>query len=174
MLPPRQKLETTGMSTTARKRFSEETLREVEKVLSSYPVKESAVLPLLHIAQREFGSVDRDAVALVAETAGVTPARVAQTMSFYTMLSPVPQGKHVIEVCNNISCSLLGSETILEHLERRLGVKRGATRPDGLVTLKSVECLGSCGTAPVMIVNDKYHENLTVDKVESILKELGL
>ncbi len=145
--------------------FSQEAQNEIEKVISSYVVKESAVLPLLHIAQREFGCVDSEAVELVARALGVSHTRVADTASFYTMFSSVPLGKHVIQVCTNVTCSLLGSESILHHLESRLGVGRGRTRPDGL---------GSCGTAPVMAVNGTYYESLTTDKVESILRDLGL
>jgi NADH-quinone oxidoreductase subunit E len=162
------------MSEPRKKAFSAATLQEVQNVIASYPVRDSAILPVLHVAQREFGFLDQDVVKLVAETVGTSPVRVAETISFYTMFSAVPRGKHVIQICTNVSCSLLGSQSIVEHLEKRLGIKRGSTRPDGLVTLKTVECLGSCGTAPVMIVNDRYYENLTVEKIESILGELGI
>jgi NADH-quinone oxidoreductase subunit E len=162
------------MAETTGRRFSPEAQKEIDRVVFAYPVKESAVLPLLHIAQREFGCVDNEAVELVAATLGVSPTRVAETASFYTMFSSVPLGRNVIQVCTNVSCSLLGSESIVCHLESRLGMARDTTRPDGLVTLGTVECLGSCGTAPVMAVNGVYHENLTTEKVESILRELGL
>jgi len=162
------------MEKTSARRFSREAQKEVEKIVFSYAVKESAILPLLHIAQREFGCVDDDAVRLVAGTLGISATRVAQTASFYTMFSRAPLGKHVIQVCTNVSCSLLGSESLLRYLETRLGVLRGRTRSDGLVTLSTVECLGSCGTAPVMAVNGTYHENLTEEKAESVLRELGL
>jgi len=162
------------MAETTERKFSEEVRSEAERIVFSYGVKESAVLPLLHIAQREFGCVDGEVVELVARTLGISPTRVAETASFYTMFSPAPLGKHVIQVCTNVSCSLLGSESIVRYLETRLGVVRGRTRPDGLVTLSTVECLGSCGTAPVMAANGTYYENLTTEKVESILRELGL
>lgn len=162
------------MGKTTGKTFSQDTLKEIERIILSYSVKESAILPLLHIAQREFGCVDSEGIELVAETLGISSTRIAETASFYTMFSAVRMGRHVIQVCTNISCSLLGSESILSYLETRLGVARGRTRPDGLVTLKTVQCLGSCGTAPVMTVNDKYYENLTTEKVESILRELGV
>jgi NADH-quinone oxidoreductase subunit E len=162
------------MSETTNKTFSPEVRKEIEKVILSYCVKESAVLPLLHIAQREFGCVDSEAVELVADALGISSVRVAEAASFYTMFSPAPLGKYVIQVCTNVSCSLLGSESIVSYLEKRLAVDRGRTRQDGLVTLHTVECLGSCGTAPVMAVNDKYYENLTTEKVESILLEMGI
>ena len=162
------------MAETTGKKFSPEAQKEIDKVVFAYGVKESALLPMLHIAQKEFGCVDSEAVELVARTLGVSPTRVAETASFYTMFSSVLLGKHVIQVCTNVSCSLLGSGSILRHLEKRLGVTRGRTRPDGLVTLGTVECLGSCGTAPVMAVDGTYYENLTTEKVESILRDLGL
>ena len=159
---------------TERKEFSEAARREIDEALSGYPVRDSAILPVLHIAQREFGSLDGEAVRLIAEALGIEPARIQQTMSFYTMFHATPVGKNVIEVCTNISCSLLGSENILDHLEKRLGISCGSTTPDGLVTLRTVECLGSCGTAPVMTVNGKYYEGLDVEKVEAVLREMGV
>ncbi|KPJ60342.1 MAG: hypothetical protein AMJ46_07155 [Latescibacteria bacterium DG_63] len=157
-----------------KKEFSEAARREIEEILSSYPVRDSAVLPLLHLAHREFGFVDDEVVGLVAGVLEVGPVRVEQAASFYTMFHKRPQGKHVIEVCTNISCSLLGSESILSYLEKRLGISRGSTTPDGLVTLRTVECLGSCGTAPVMTVNGRYYEDLNIEKVEGILREMGV
>ncbi len=162
------------MAETIPRKFSDEGQKEAERIVSSYGVKESAVLPLLHLAQREFGCVDDGAVELVARELGVSPVRVAGTASFYTMFSRAPLGKYVILVCTNVSCSLLGSEGMVRLLETRLGVARGETRGDGLVTLGTVECLGSCGTAPVMAVNGAYYENLTAEKVEAVLRELGL
>jgi NADH-quinone oxidoreductase subunit E len=159
---------------TAKKEFSKTALSEIESVLSSYPVRDSATLPLLHLAQREFGLVDNEVVELIAAVLGVEPLRVRQAASFYTMFEEKPRGKHLIEICNNISCALLGSESILSYVEKRLGISRGATTPDGLVTLRTVECLGSCGTAPVMTVDGRYHEGLTVEKVETVLREIGV
>ena len=162
------------MAEPTRTKLSDKARTEMERIISSYAVKESAVLPLLHLAQRELGCVDDDAIRLVADALGVSPVRVAGAASFYTMFSRAPLGKHVIQVCTNVSCSLLGSESIVRHLETRLGVSRGRTRADGAVTLGTVECLGSCGTAPVMAVNGTYYENLTAEKVDAVLRELGL
>ena len=163
-----------NMAETTPRKLSEEAQKEMERIVFSFGVKESAVLPLLHLAQREFGCVDDEAIELVARALGISPVRVAGTASFYTMFNRTPLGKHVIQVCTNVSCSLLGSENMVRHLETRLGVSRGRTRADGLVTLGTVECLGSCGTAPVMSVNGTYYENLTTEKVEAVLRELGL
>ncbi len=157
-----------------RKEFSKTALGEIKSILSRYPERESATLPLLHLAQKEFGFVDEEAIRLIAEVLEVEPLKVRQSASFYTMFEEKPRGKHLIEVCNNISCSLVGSESILEFVEKRLGISRGSTTPDGLVTLRTVECLGSCGTAPVMAVDGKYYEELTVEKVEAVLKEMGV
>ncbi|UCF78390.1 MAG: NAD(P)H-dependent oxidoreductase subunit E [Candidatus Eiseniibacteriota bacterium] len=157
-----------------KRKFSEAALKEVESTTSSYPVTDSAILPLLHIAQREFGCVDEEAVRLIARTLDVEPLRVKETMSFYTMFDEKPRGKYLIEVCTNISCSLLGSDSLLGYLEERLKVPRGSTTPDGLVTLITVECLGSCGTAPVMSVNGEYHEGVTREKLDDLLREIGV
>jgi NADH-quinone oxidoreductase subunit E len=156
-----------------RKQFSDQALREIEAIAASYPVRKSATLPLLHLAQREFGFIDNEVVELVADTLGVKPIYVEEALGFYTMFHRSPGGKYVIQVCTNISCSLLGSDDILSYLEKRLGIPRGSTTPNGLVTLKGVECLGSCGTAPVMMINDTYYENLSVERVEGILQDIG-
>jgi len=162
------------MEMAKKKEFSQEALKEIETIVASYPVKQSAVLPLLHLAQREFGFIDDETVELIAGVLGIKPIQVEQALGSYSIFHRVPHGKYVIQVCTNISCSLLGAEEILCHLEKRLGVNRDSTTPDGLVTLKTVECLGSCGTAPVMTINDTYYENLSIDKVETILHEVGV
>jgi NADH:ubiquinone oxidoreductase subunit E len=101
-----------------------------------------------------------------------SPALVASVASFYTMLNREPVGRHLIQVCTNISCSLLGAEHLLEYISRKLGIQPGETTPDGEFTLLEVECLGSCGTAPMMQVNDRYYENLTEEKADQILSGL--
>ena len=163
-----------GTHMSGERKFSERALKEIESVLAGYPARTSAILPLLHLAQREFGFIDNEIVEFVADLAGVKPIHVEEALGFYTMFHRTQSGKYVIQICTNISCSLLGSEEILTHLEKRLGIARGSTTSDGLVTLKTVECLGSCGTAPVMMVNDTYHENLSIEKVETILNGIGV
>ncbi|MFH0777552.1 MAG: NAD(P)H-dependent oxidoreductase subunit E [Candidatus Eisenbacteria bacterium] len=157
-----------------KRQFSGSALGEIKEILSRYPVQESALLPVLHIAQRDFGCVDEGVVVLVADVVGVSHNRVRESASFYTMFSREPRGRHVIRICTNISCALSGSEDILAFLVKRLGIPPGGTSQNGLVTLETVECLGSCGTPPVMMVDDEYHENLNQEKVQAILRKMGV
>ncbi len=146
-----------------------------DEVRKQYPpeMKSSLVLPLLQIMQEEKGHLtDSDAV-FVAEYIGVPAMQVKEALSWYTMLYKEPVGRHVVKVCRNISCSLLGAERLIEHLKKRLGVEPGETTPDGKFTLLTVECLASCGTAPAMQVNDTYHEELNEEKVDKILGDLS-
>jgi NADH-quinone oxidoreductase subunit E len=153
--------------------FSDTTRREFERILSRYPTREAAILPSLHLVQRDFGYVSDEAIAYVAELLGFTPARIEGVATFYTMYNRRPVGKYHLQVCRNISCSLLGAEHLIEHVARKLGIKPGETTPDGKFTLSKAECLGSCGTAPVMQVNDDYHENLTEEKIDALLDRLA-
>ena len=152
--------------------FSEPARRELEAILSRYPDKEAAILPALHLAQREFGYVSDEAIVCVAEILGFTPARIEGVATFYTMYNRKPVGKYHLQICRNISCSLLGAEHLIEHVSKKLGILPGETTPDGKFTLSKVECLGSCGTAPVLQLNDDYHENLTEEKVDALLDGL--
>ena len=152
--------------------FSENARRELEALLARYPDKEAAILPTLHIAQREFGHVSDEAIVYVAGLLGFTPARIEGVATFYTMYNRKAVGKYHVQVCRNISCSLLGAEHLIAHVSQKLGIKPGETTPDGKFTLSTAECLGSCGTAPVMQVNDDYHENLTEEKIDALLDRL--
>ena len=152
--------------------FSEETRRELDRVVSRYPDREAAILPALHLAQREFGYVSDEAIAHVAGLIGVTAARVEGVATFYTMYNRKPVGKYHVQICRNLSCSLMGAEHLIERVSKKLGIKPGETTADGRITLTKAECLGSCGTAPVMQVNDDYHENLTADSIDRILDGL--
>jgi NADH-quinone oxidoreductase subunit E len=139
-----------------------------------YPpgMQTSLVLPLLHCVQDAQGYVtEADAVA-IAEYIGMPPIQVVEALTWYTMFEREPQGRYVIKVCRNIACSLRGSEQIVAHLERRLGIGVGETTADGRFTLKTVECLASCGTAPAMQVNRSYHEQLDEAKLDRILESL--
>jgi len=149
--------------------FKPEVMEEVGKLLSRYPTKEAALLPLLHIAQREFGHVSLEAEAYVGSLLDLPATRVHGVSTFYTMYNKKPVGRHHVQVCTNVSCSLLGAQHIVKYLESKLGVKPGQTTGDGKFTLSEVECLGSCGTAPVMQINDDYYENLTEKKIDEIL-----
>ena len=152
--------------------FSEETRRELDRVVSRYPDREAAILPALHLAQREFGHVSDEAIKYVAGLVGVSPARVEGVATFYTMYNRKPVGKYHVQICRNLSCSLMGAEHLIERVSKKLGIKPGETTADGRITLTKAECLGSCGTAPVMQVNDDYYENLTEDSIDRILDGL--
>lgn len=152
--------------------FSDTARRELEAILARYPDKEAAILPALHLAQREFGYVTDEAIVGVAEILGFTPARIEGVATFYTMYNRKPVGKYHVQICRNISCSLLGAEHLIEHVSKKLGIRPGETTPDGKFTLSKVECLGSCGTAPVLQLNDDYHENLTEETIDALLDGL--
>ena len=138
-----------------------------------YPQPRSALIPSLLLAQDEIGYLSQDAVREVAVIFRVAPNEVYEVASFYTMLFKKPVGKYVIQVCTNISCLLCNCEEIMAHLQRRLQIRPGETTQDGRFTLLEVECLASCGTAPVVQINEDYHENLTVEKLDRILDSLN-
>ena len=152
--------------------FSAEGKKAFEDILTRYPNKESALLPALHLAQREFGHFTVDRMDALAELLGLPKVRVYRVVSFYTMYQRQEVGTYFLQVCTNISCSLLGAEKLVDHLETKLGIKAGETTPDGLFTLCEVECLGACGNAPVMMVNDDYYEDLTVEKIDTLIDQL--
>jgi NADH-quinone oxidoreductase subunit E len=153
-------------------KFSEKAHREYEGILSRYPSPETAVISVLELAQREFGSVSDDVETYLSELMGVPPAKIHAAATFYTLFNTKPVGKHHIQVCRNLSCSLLGAESLIEHLERTLGISVGETTEDGMFTLSTVECLGSCGTAPMMQIDDDYYENLTPERVDEVIDNL--
>ena len=152
--------------------FSTEGKKTFEHILTRYQNKESALLPTLHLAQKEFGHFTVERMDAIAELLGLPKVRVYRVVSFYTMYNRQEVGKYLLQVCTNISCSLLGAEKLVSHLGEKLGIKVGETTPDGLFTLCEVECLGACGGAPVMMVNDDYYEDLTVEKVNALLDQL--
>lgn len=150
--------------------FSKEGMRQFNEVLRWYPNRQAAILAALHIAQREFGYISPDVVRYVAKLLGLSQARVQGVVTFYTMLNQRPVGRYHLQVCRNVSCSLLGAFHLVEYISEKLGITPGDTTPDGRFTLSLVECLGSCGTAPVMQLNDDYIENLTEEKIDEILE----
>jgi NADH-quinone oxidoreductase subunit E len=147
---------------------------EFEKLRVRYPAgfESSLVLPCLRRIQEERGYVADSDIEELAEFLGVPAIQVEEVLSFYTQFRRRPVGRWHLQVCRNVSCSMRGAEGLIEHFERRLGVGPGATTADGRFTLTTVECLGSCGTAPAMMVNDRYVENLTPESVDALLKEL--
>jgi NADH-quinone oxidoreductase E subunit len=153
--------------------LSEKSKAEILRIRSEYPDPNSALLPALYLAQQDYGGwLPEAAYDEVATLMGLSPTFVASVASFYTLLNRKPVGRHLIQVCTNISCSLLGAENVLDAIGRKLGIRPGETTPDGKFTLLEVECLGSCGTAPMMQVGDRTYENLTVDKIDRILANL--
>lgn len=149
--------------------FSPQALQKISDIIGRYPQKQSAVVPVLYLAQEEFGELSPEVIACVAKVMEMPAARLYGIVTFYTMLHMKPVGRNHIQVCRTLPCALQGAEKILEFLKNRLGVGLGETTPDGKITLSTVECLASCGTAPVMQINDEYYENLSEDKLEKIL-----
>jgi len=147
-------------------------MREFEATVARYPKKEAAMLPVLYLAQREFGHLGPEAIEYVAKLMEQPPARVHGVVSFYTMYNMKPIGRHHIQVCRTLPCALRGAETVTDLLKQKLGIQPGQTSSDGRFTLSEVECLASCGTAPMMQINDDYYENLTEEKINEILESM--
>jgi NADH-quinone oxidoreductase E subunit len=159
-------------ASTENARFSPEIEAEIDRHLAKYPVKRSAILPLMFIVQRERGYLDPPGVSYLADRLGVRITDIWEVATFYSMINTKPIGKHHIQVCRTLSCKILGSDKITKHCSEKLGIRPGETTPDGRFSLSEVECLGSCGTAPMFQVNFDYHENLTTEKVDGILEKL--
>jgi NADH-quinone oxidoreductase E subunit len=152
--------------------FSAQSKQRIEKAVAQYPQKQAALLPVLHIAQEQFGHLPDEVLELVAATLELAPAHVYGVITFYTMFHREQRGRHELMVCTNISCMLRGAYDILHHLERKLGIKPGETTPDGMFTLVEEECLAACANAPMMICGTDYFLDLTEKKIDVILDEL--
>ena len=138
-----------------------------------YPKRKSMIVPALHIAQEHYGWIPNEAVDAVAEFLELAPNYVKSDASFYAMFFLEKPGRHVIQICHNISCYLEGAEDIVEHLEKKLGIKCGGTTADGKFSLVTVECLAACGRGPVIQINNReYHEQMTIAKVDALLNSL--
>ena len=157
----------------ARIEFSPEDLQEVRRLQGLYPDRRAALLPVLQLAQEAFGHISLEAEEYVAGLFDLSPAHVHEVVTFYTLFFREPKGRHVISVCHNLTCHLLGAQQVLAHLKQRLGVEVGGTTPDGRVTLLGVECLCACEMAPMLQVDDRYEGNLTREKVDRILEGLA-
>jgi NADH-quinone oxidoreductase subunit E len=153
-------------------RFTTDNAAFADDIIARYPVKKSALIPLLHLAQEQDGHVTDDAMEHIAELVDVTPAEVLGTCSFYEMFKREPVGDYVVNVCTNISCLLLGGEELLHHLEQRLGIKAGDTTPDGKFTLEDVECIAACTEAPCLQVNYRYFHRIGNDEVDVLIDDL--
>ena len=154
--------------------FSESKMQEVKRLIARYPEgkQKSALIPLLHLAQEEFGGwLSTETMDYVASLLNIEPIEVYEVATFYSMYNLQPVGKYMFEVCQTGPCMLRGSDDIIGYIKNRLGINVGETTPDGLFTLKTVECLGACGYAPMMQLGKHYREHLTREKVDQIIEE---
>ena len=152
------------ISNTLKKKFDE--------VIARYPLKRSAIVPLLLFAQDEIGYVSDEAIEEIAQRVEVRPIEVIEDVSYYSMLHRHPIGQYNLQVCTNVSCMLRGGEEILEYCAKKLGIGHGLTTPDGKFSLEEVECLGACCGAPAMQVNYAYYENLNPEKIDALIEKL--
>ena len=152
--------------------FSPDVEAEIDGHLAKYPVMRSAILPLMFIVQRERGYLDPPGVSYLAKRLKLRITDIWEVASFYSMIHLKPIGKYHIQVCKTLSCKLLGADKITRYCAEKLGIKVGETTADGRFSLSEVECLGSCGTAPMLQINFDYHENLTTEKMDKILDSL--
>ncbi len=152
--------------------YSPENEQKIDEYISHYPVKRSAILPALHIAQMENGYVTDEDVKYLAQRLDMRVNEVEEVVTFYSMYSRHPVGKYKLQVCRTISCNVLGCDKITEHISEKLGIKVNETTPDGKFTLQEVECLGFCDLAPVLQVNFDYHEKITTERTDEIIDSL--
>lgn len=152
--------------------FSDQAKKRLKEIISRYPKKEASLLPVLHLTQQEFGFIPVEAERSVAEMLGIKPIKVREAVTFYSMLYRQRMGKYHIQVCSNLSCSLLGAEKLIDYLREKLRIEPGQTSADGMFTLSTVECLGACEEAPCMQINFDYYGNLDQKKIDSILAGL--
>ena len=154
----------------SKKGFTFTDLERVEQIFSQYPDKKSATLPLLHLAQSQHGYISNSVINTIADLVDCHPAIVMDCVSFYTMLYTKPQGRHIIQVCQTLSCSLNGADALVDHVMDKYEIEPGETTADDRFTLMKVECLGSCGTAPVVQINKEYHEGLSTQNFDKLLE----
>lgn len=147
--------------------------KKIDELLTRYPSSRSALLPALWVVQEQYGWISLELQRYLAIRLGITPEQVREVVTFYSMYNDRPVGKYHLQVCCTTPCMLMGSDDVIGYLEKTLDVCRGQTTEDGLFTVSQVECLGSCGTAPMLQVNrEKYDENLTTEKVDALLERL--
>ncbi|MFO0735941.1 MAG: NAD(P)H-dependent oxidoreductase subunit E [Labilithrix sp.] len=146
--------------------------RELADILTRYPTKMAACIPLLHLCQEQNGFIDDDVVTFVSHRLDLSPAHVKGVVTFYTLFNQHKVGKHQVWICRTLPCALRGANEMLHHCEKKLGIHAGETTADGQITLRTAECLAACGGAPMMQVDKDYHENLTPDRVDALLEKL--
>jgi NADH-quinone oxidoreductase E subunit len=152
--------------------FTQENLQKIERILPKYPYKKAAVMPVLYIAQEQNGWISGEVIAEVAAQLDMHPEEVLGVVTFYTMYHKKPAGKYHIQVCTNVSCMLRGGYDIYDKVKGKLGIKNGEVTEDAVFSLEEVECMGSCGTAPMIAVNEDFYENLSMEEVDKILESL--
>ncbi len=152
--------------------FTPDARQKIEAIRARYPNAQAACLPVLHLAQDEWGFISDEAIDAVAAVLGLSPAHVWGVVTFYTMYHRHPTGKHILMMCTNVSCMLRGGYQVLESLEKTLGIKRGETTPDGEFTIIEEECLAACADAPCMISGQKYFLRLTPETAQKVLEEI--
>ncbi len=152
--------------------FGAKALEEYKWLLTRYPTKQAALLPALRLAEQEFGALGEPELKCVADLMQIPPARVYGVFTFYTHFRRAGTGKHHLQVCSTLSCALRGADALCDHLRKKLDIDVGETTEDGLFTLSKVECLASCDTAPVIQIDDDYHENLSIAEVDRIIARL--
>jgi len=152
--------------------FNQENLQKIEKLIGRYPDPKGLTLPLLWMVQEQEGCLSMESLEAVALITTYSPMEIYKCATFYTMFTFEPKGELHIQVCQSLSCKLSGCDPIYRAIKKRFEIEAGETTEDGRVSLSNVECLGSCGTAPVMQINTLYYEDLTVEKVEAILEKL--
>ncbi len=150
--------------------FSETVLKEIDEIKGRYPDSRSALLPALYVAQREFGWLNHEAMSYVARTLNLPEAMVRGTASFYSMFKHKKAGRHLIQLCTNVSCMILGAERLVDFLRTKYGMEPDNTTQDGRFSLVIMECIGACGTAPAMLVNTDFYDSLTEKRIEEILE----
>ncbi|RLL54093.1 NAD(P)H-dependent oxidoreductase subunit E [Mariprofundus sp. EBB-1] len=150
-------------------RFSDERLSEIAELVKRYPGAQSALMPVLYMAQEDFGYISMDAQKMIAEVLGLRLMKVREVVTFYTMFKEQPTGKYLLEVCTNAGCMLNGADELVAHMCETLGIKQGETTADGLFTIAEVECAGACAGAPVVQVNNTYHEKVTAADMDALI-----
>lgn len=170
-IPGRPHVKAPGVPQVTTKLLSAESVAEIQKKMVRYPVRKSAVLPALTVAYRQLGYLTDEVYAELEQVTEIPKLRIAEAATFYTLFPKKPRGKHLIMVCDNISCALCGADSLIKYLEEKLEIKPGETTEDGLFTLTTAECLAGCSAAPMMQVNHEYHENLTREKIDTLIEK---
>ncbi len=154
--------------------FTQEELKEIERIKSKYHEEKAAIMPVMWMAQKKFGWISDEVKQLIADTLHLSFAHVHGVASFYTMFFKKPMGKYHIQVCTNVSCMLLGGEEIYLHVSEKLGIKNNERTEDGVFSLEEVECMGACGGAPMVAINEDYYENVDINIVDELIDKIRI